>query len=51
MIKTVEELNARISECTDQLENGKYHDVSGKRHVLLCGGTGCLSNNSGGDDR
>ncbi|MBR1496121.1 MAG: 4Fe-4S binding protein [Oscillospiraceae bacterium] len=46
MISTVNELNERICSCTDALENGKYHDNSGKRHVLLCGGTGCLSSNS-----
>ena len=46
MIRTVEELNARIARCTDAMENGKYHDESGKRHVLLCGGTGCLSSGS-----
>ncbi|MBR3644757.1 MAG: NAD(P)H-dependent oxidoreductase subunit E, partial [Parasporobacterium sp.] len=46
MITTVTELNERIRLCTDALENGKFHDESGKRHVLLCGGTGCLSSNS-----
>ena len=46
MIKSVAELNERIEKCTDALENGKYHDHSGKRHVVLCGGTGCLSSNS-----
>ena len=46
MIKTVKELDKRICACTEALENGKYHDHSGKRHVLLCGGTGCLSSNS-----
>jgi len=46
MIRTIEELNRRICTCTDALENGKYHDETGGRHVLLCGGTGCLSSNS-----
>ena len=46
MIATIKELNERVCACTDALENGKYHDETGKRHVLLCGGTGCLSSNS-----
>ena len=46
MIRTIEELDQRILSCTDALENGKYHDANGGRHILLCGGTGCLSSNS-----
>ena len=46
MIRTVEDLEKRICACTDALENGKFHDASGGRHVLLCGGTGCLSSDS-----
>ena len=46
MIRTIDELNQRICACTDAMENGKYHDKTGGRHVLLCGGTGCLSSNS-----
>jgi NADH:ubiquinone oxidoreductase subunit F (NADH-binding)/(2Fe-2S) ferredoxin len=46
MIRTMEELDKRICACTEALEKGKYHDAGGGRHVLLCGGTGCLSSNS-----
>ena len=45
MIRTVAELNGRVLSCTEALE-AKYHGEDGKRHVLLCGGTGCLSSNS-----
>jgi NADH:ubiquinone oxidoreductase subunit F (NADH-binding)/(2Fe-2S) ferredoxin len=46
MISTVAELNERVRACTDAMENGKFQDMSGKRHVLLCGSTGCLSSDS-----
>ena len=46
MITSVAELNKRIRKCTDAMEKGKFHDESGKRHVLLCGSTGCLSSDS-----
>jgi len=45
MINTVEKLNDRIAACTQCLE-GKIAGTDGKRHIVLCGGTGCLSNNS-----
>ncbi|MBR0367598.1 MAG: NADH-quinone oxidoreductase subunit NuoF [Clostridia bacterium] len=45
MIRTVEQLNARISECTKRLGD-KIAGADSKRHIVLCGGTGCLSNNS-----
>ena len=45
MINTVEKLNDRIASCTQCLE-GKITGSDGKRHIVLCGGTGCLSNNS-----
>ncbi|MBR1659534.1 MAG: NAD(P)H-dependent oxidoreductase subunit E, partial [Oscillospiraceae bacterium] len=45
MIKNVTELDKRVCACTDALE-AKYQGEDGKRHVLLCGGTGCLSSNS-----
>ena len=45
MIRTVEELNARISECTKRLDD-KIAGADSRRHIVLCGGTGCLSNNS-----
>ena len=45
MINTVEKLNDKIASCTQCLE-GKITGSDGKRHIVLCGGTGCLSNNS-----
>ena len=45
MIRSVEALNDRISSCTRCLDD-KITGADGKRHIVLCGGTGCLSNNS-----
>ena len=45
MIKTVEQLNENIASCTKCLED-KITGADGKRHIVLCGGTGCLSNHS-----
>ena len=45
MIQSTENLNEQISSCTQNLEN-KLLGKDGKRHIILCGGTGCLSNNS-----
>ena len=45
MIQSTENLNDQISSCTQNLEN-KLSGKDGKRHIILCGGTGCLSNNS-----
>ena len=45
MIKTQEELKCSIEKCTESL-NAKFTGSDGKRHIVLCGGTGCLSNNS-----
>ena len=45
MIRSAEELNARAAACTACL-NGKFEGAEGKRAVVLCGGTGCLSSNS-----
>ncbi len=44
-IKSFEELEARQAKCASCL-NGKFAGESGKRSVVLCGGTGCLSSNS-----
>ena len=44
-MKTVMELDAKICSCTDAL-NAKLDGSNGKRAILLCGGTGCLSSNS-----
>ena len=43
-IKTKEQLNEHISHCTACL-NQKLNS-KGKRSVLICGGTGCLANES-----
>lgn len=45
MIKSYEEFNAKSVECTKCLED-KFAGKDGKRHIVLCGGPGCLSNNS-----
>ena len=45
MIKSVEQLNEKITGCTRCLED-KISGADGRRHIVLCGGTGCLSNNS-----
>ena len=44
-MKTFAELDARICSCTDAL-TAKMDGTNGKRAILLCGGTGCLSSNS-----
>jgi len=44
-MKTFAELDAKICSCTDALES-KIDGSNGKRAILLCGGTGCLSSNS-----
>ena len=44
-MKTFAELDAKICSCTEAL-NSKIDGSNGKRSVLLCGGTGCLSSNS-----
>lgn len=45
MIKSVDMLENRISTCTKCFED-KLAGNDGKRHIVLCGGTGCLSSNS-----
>ena len=44
-MKTFAELDAKICSCADAL-NAKIDGSNGKRAILLCGGTGCLSSNS-----
>ncbi len=44
-MKTFAELDAKICSCTEALEN-KINGADGKRAILLCGGTGCLSSDS-----
>ena len=45
MIKTQEELAAKIASCKSCLDK-KFAGAEGKRAIILCGGTGCLSSNS-----
>ena len=44
-MKTFAELDAKICSCEEALSN-KIKGADGKRAILLCGGTGCLSSNS-----
>ena len=44
-MKNFAELDAKICSCTDAL-TAKLDGSNGKRAILLCGGTGCLSSNS-----
>ena len=44
-MKSIQDLNAKICSCTDAL-TAKLDGSNGKRAILLCGGTGCLSSNS-----
>ena len=45
MIKNEQDLQQTIAECTTELNN-KFKGVGGKRSVVICGGTGCLSSES-----
>jgi len=45
MIKNIEELNKISNQCSACLSD-KFTGNDGKRHVVLCGGTGCISSNS-----
>jgi len=44
-MKNFAELDAKICSCTDAL-TAKLDGTNGKRAILLCGGTGCLSSNA-----
>ena len=44
-IKTVGEAKKKISHCEDCLK-AKFDGKDGKRHIVVCGGTGCLSSDS-----
>ena len=44
-MKTFAELDSKICSCTEAL-NRKIDGSNGKRAILLCGGTGCISSNS-----
>ena len=45
MIKTYEQLEQQSSQCAACL-NQKFKGADGKRHILICGGTGCLSSDA-----
>ncbi len=45
MIKNFEELNQANAKCAACLD-AKFTGNDGKRHIVLCGGTGCLSSRS-----
>ena len=45
MIRTMEEFAAKVKACSTCLEH-KFGGQTGKRSIVLCGGTGCLSSNS-----
>ena len=44
-IKNLAELTKKISNCEDCLKN-KFSGKDNKRHIVVCGGTGCLSSDS-----
>ena len=44
-MKNFAELNEKVCACTEAL-TAKLDGTNGKRAILLCGGTGCLSSNS-----
>ncbi len=45
MIRTFEELERTCRDCSECMD-AKFTGHDGKRHVVLCGGTGCLSSHS-----
>lgn len=45
IIKTVKDLENKISKCQDCLAK-KFSGEDNKRHIVVCGGTGCLSSDS-----
>ncbi len=45
MIKNFQELDQMSAKCAACLD-GKFTGNDGKRHIVLCGGTGCLSSRS-----
>ena len=45
MIKNEKELVSKISECSSCLQD-KFSGKDGKRSIIICGGTGCISSNS-----
>ena len=45
MIKCEKELQEKIASCTADLD-AKFKGTNGKRSIIVCGGTGCLSSDS-----
>ena len=45
MINSFEEFEKKSQKCVDCVTK-KFSGEDGKRHLLVCGGTGCLSSNS-----
>ena len=45
MIRDFSQLEEKQKLCTKCLDD-KYTGKDGKRHIVLCGGTGCLSSHS-----
>ncbi len=45
MIRTFEELERTCNDCSKCMD-AKFTGHDGKRHIVLCGGTGCLSSHS-----
>ena len=44
-VKTEKDLAVKISECSSCLQD-KFNGKDGKRSIIICGGTGCISSNS-----
>ncbi len=44
-LRTLEELSSSQCECTKKLDE-KFSGKDGKRHIVICGGTGCMSSDS-----
>ena len=45
-IRNEKQLHEKIEHCSSCLEK-KFSGADGKKHLVVCGGTGCLSSNSG----
>ena len=44
MIRSEKELTTKIADCTTSFD-AKFAGTNGKRAIVICGGTGCLSSN------
>ena len=45
MTEKITDFDKKVNHCTECLE-AKFSGKDGKRHIVLCGGTGCLSSHS-----